>query len=201
MADLEQAETASNQDRNEEGDGTLHAIDYIYVYTRSNNVALDRIHAGLLFPNITIPRGSTINSATMEIYRSAILDPAHDMNVDIYGNDVDNAVEYATEADVKDRALTDASVPWVEDDQAGGWRVSPDIAAVIQEIVSRPGFASGNNIAILLIAKGVVDKQWQGYSWDGHANKPHIHINYDEPVPGAPSSQSLAVLAQAAGII
>jgi hypothetical protein len=116
--------------------------------------------SGLRFKNITIPQGATIISANLRLRASANWSNAT-VNSRIAAWDADNApAAIASEADyaTKWAARTTARVDW---DNIAAWTFnlgydSPDIASVIQEIVDRPGWSSGNNIIIF---------------WDDHDNR------------------------------
>jgi hypothetical protein len=62
---------------------------------------------------------------------------------------------------------------------------SPDIAAVVQEIVDRPGWASGQAMAFFLDGDEV--QNIDGYSWDYNSGQyaPRLYIEYTVP-PSAP---------------
>ncbi len=70
-------------------------------------------------------------------------------------------------------------------DVAGPDQRTPDLSAVIQEVVNRPGWASGNAIAVIITGTGkrVAD------SFDGYVyGAPYLHIQYTvstvTPTPG-----------------
>ena len=140
--------------------------DDAYEDLASNDFELDRTyirvraqdgggiyHAGVRFTNITIPRGAEITSARLKLY---LIDEFYDsMYAYIYGNDVDDAEDFSSNPHVFDenyRPRTDANVLWKYwAEGILGWHESPDISSVIQEIIDRPGWQSGNSIALLLI--------------------------------------------------
>lgn len=106
-------------------------------------------YIGLRFLNVTIPQGATISAATLNVYfTSASFDSP---NVLIYAEDVDDAATFTTGAnDISGRTLTTANVAWNASNIGTGSKTSPDIATVIQEIIDRPGWASGNDIVIII---------------------------------------------------
>src|SRR5207247_2119708 len=60
--------------------------------------------------------------------------------------------------------------------EAGPNQRTPDLGAVIQEIVSRPGWVSGNALVIIVTGNG----HRTAYSWDGsHTGAPLLHVEYD----------------------
>jgi hypothetical protein len=102
------------------------------------------------FDGVTIPQGSTIVAAYLEVvavggggFPSCL--------TNIYADDSDDAVAPTTQALHAGKVRTTAFVAW---DAPTAWAAastyqSPDIATVIQEIVSRAGWVSGNALQIL----------------------------------------------------
>ena len=103
---------------------------------------------GVRFNNVTIPQGATINTATMDLYfTSGSFD---DPDVTIYGEDVDDAATFTTAASsISSRAATTATASWDAASVGTGVKTSPDFASVVQEIVNRAGWASGNDMVII----------------------------------------------------
>ena len=109
------------------------------------------------FNNVGIPAGSaTIVSAVVEFEVDEIsTDPT---SVVIYGQAADNAPAFTViDFDISSRARTIAQVPW---NSIPNWAATnvkwqtPNLAPIIQEIVSRPGWQSGNSIVILVHGSG-----------------------------------------------
>ena len=107
--------------------------------------------SALRFLNITIPQGATIDTAKLTLTAAVALSGTV-VNSKISAEDTDDAATWSTKADYDTRFAnhTTAIVSW---DGIGAWTVdteydSPDISTVIQEIVDRAGWASGNDIAI-----------------------------------------------------
>lgn len=137
-------------------EGDVGQIDTTYI----------QLGTGLRFTNITIPQGSTINSANMT-FKSYFTRGGTTVNSVIVGHDTDNASTFSTLADYQARRgiivggasnanLTAANVSW---NSIGTWTensdyTSPDISTIVQEIVNRAGWASGNAMALF---------------WDDHA--------------------------------
>jgi Secretion system C-terminal sorting domain len=111
---------------------------------------------GLRFLNLNIPNGAIINSAHIQFTSEATVnqDPS---SIDFYGEASDKAITFSkTTNNISNRARTNASVigwspiAWNSTGIAGPAQKSPNIAAVIQEIVDRAGFASTSPIAIIM---------------------------------------------------
>lgn len=97
----------------------------------------------LRWDNISIPKDSTIIHAYLKPY--TFVHAGYPLTK-IWGIDEDNATNYAV--DPSGRDLTSASVDW--NGVLGGnvYRTSPDIKTVIQELVDRDGWVSGNAIGL-----------------------------------------------------
>lgn len=110
---------------------------------------------GYRFQNIAIPPGATINSATIKVV--AQFNDTADVQTKIHCEAADNAIAFtATGDDIGDRAKTSASVDW---DLPASWSVgdeftSPDFKAVVQEVVDRGGWASGNALIVIVVDDG-----------------------------------------------
>lgn len=148
------------------------------------------IWAGLRFLNVTIPPGSTINTAVIQLN---VVDTSNDdPNFDIYGNDVDDATTFlAVNGDISGRARTTAKTTWTATGVGAGFVASPSIVTVIQEIVDRAGWASGNDIAIIL--DGLAAAAFQFVTFDSAAgNAAKLDIDYTAPAAGSILRQMMA---------
>jgi len=100
------------------------------------------------FLNIPLNQGDTINEAYLIFPDSNFSQTT--VNSLIKGEDTDNAATFSTLGNYDGRDRTTASVEWnnIPSWGGGGERTSPDIKTVIQEIVDRPGWASGQAMVI-----------------------------------------------------
>ncbi len=107
---------------------------------------------GLRFRDIAIPQGATIDSAFITIHCHEGKDSGHVCLINISGEAADNAVTFDWTPPVTDRPRTSASVKWTVAEKWIIWKPysSPDLGGIIQEIVNRPGWKSGNAIALIL---------------------------------------------------
>jgi hypothetical protein len=129
---------------------------------------------GMRFSGVTIPPGSTINRAVLKIC-------AHPYGLQaevdgfIKGEAIDDAATFGANSRVITQlTTTTASTAWMwSEDQpwsANEWYESPDIRAVVQEIVNRPGWASNNSVVILyMIGQRTDDRMF--WSFDGDPAK------------------------------
>lgn len=112
-----------------------------------------KYHPSYSWDNVTIPQGATIDSAILEIYSTSPLGGAP--TVDIYGDDEDDMAKWSTSDRPSGRAKTTATVNWsVSHSGAGN---SPDLKTIVQEIVNRAGWASGNRLGIMFVVSTATD--------------------------------------------
>lgn len=145
MTTLNLQVSASSDDANETGAGAVQLTNATITLTSTS------AWLGFRFLNVTIPRGSTIASATLQVYAHSTAndDPAFD----IYAQADDNPATFTTAAnDISSRSRTTAVVNWTETNTGTGFQAAPDLRTVMQEIVDRPGWASGNALVLLLDA-------------------------------------------------
>lgn len=133
------------------------------------------------FTNVTVPAGATIISAKITLTAAANR-AANTVNVDIYGNDVGDATAPTSTAEYNALAETTAKVDW---DAISAWTAdteydTPDISDIVQEIVDRGDFSSGNAMQFKIKDSGSTASVYrESYSFDGSAAKAALlTINY-----------------------
>lgn len=141
---------ASADDANEIG-GTAVSITAVGALNDATNE-----WDGVRFQNVTIPPGALILSAVAQfVVFSTIDDPNHT----IYGEDIDDAPAFTIDgANLSSRTRTTATATWTSSGLGADsvtYFPTPDLSAIIQEIVDRGGWASGN--AIVLLIQGSAD--------------------------------------------
>lgn len=195
MATFNGTVAASSDDARQVSGGTMELTGG---YPNTNGSA---VWVGFRFTNVTIPQGSTINSASIILAILANDDP----DLDIYGNDVDDAATFTSTAyNISDRALTTAKVNWTASNiGAYATKSSPDIASIIQEIVDRAGWASGNDIVILFDSLSSSYINFKAYdSGEGSSAYPKITIDYTEPAGGAnPKTGRIRLTTRVGGVL
>ncbi|WP_353571737.1 PilC/PilY family type IV pilus protein [Candidatus Albibeggiatoa sp. nov. BB20] len=109
---------------------------------------------GLRFRNILVPPKAIIKSAKIEMTRLDYSTKTTDLKVLLYGEDADDTVEFVEDKntfDISQRPKTSSQITWdvpnVGKDKALS---SPDITSVVQEIVDRDGWLSGNSMAFFM---------------------------------------------------
>jgi hypothetical protein len=113
---------------------------------------------GMRFGGVAIPRAATIVSAYLQFKVDETSSAAASLTVQ--GQAADNAPTFTTAtANISSRTRTLSSAPWTPTawptvGVAGPDQRTPNIAPVIQEVVNRPGWASGNSLVILISGTG-----------------------------------------------
>ncbi len=148
---------------------------------------------GVRFAGVDLPQGATILSATLQFtVDEATGGPA---SLTIRGEGSNSAAPFTSaSADVSDRPTTGAAVTWSPPDwttigSAGPAQRPPDLAAIVQEIVARPGWAPGNALAFLVTGTG----RRTAESYEGGASvAPRLAVIYqgepDEEAPTVPAN-------------
>jgi hypothetical protein len=133
---------------------------------------------GVRFAGVSIPQGATISNAYIQFVTDEAQSEA--TTVTIKAQAADNAPTYtSTAGNVSSRARTTASVSWSPPawttiGAAGADQRTPNLASVVQEVVNRPGWASGNAIAFIVTGSG----HRTAVSYNGGATKaPLLHVD------------------------
>ena len=154
---------------------------------------------GFRFSGLAIPNGATINSASLDLY--AYNTTTGTAKVDIYGEDADDSLAFdgSNNVDISTRTLTDGTgglagvVAWdpVPTPTATGQKITtPDLSPLIQEIINRPGWTSGNALS-LIVPQNIGSRQF--YSFDGAAGNTSLYptLNVDYTYLAAPAQDKI----------
>ncbi len=145
---------------------------------------------GLRFQNLYVPQGATINAAYL-VFTVDETNSVDATDVVIRAQAADDAPAFSSTAhDLTDRALTVASVPWSIPawNAVGATQQSPDLSAVLQEIVDRGGWSPYNSVAFVIGGTGHrTAESYEGAPSSGAL----LHVEYTtEAAPGqAPTPQ------------
>ena len=139
---------------------------------------------GIKFNKINIPQGAQVKNAYIQFAVDAISKNTDPCVLTIKAEDTDSALAYdATKTyNISTRKYTTDSIRWT----VGGstWSTvgsatadqrTPNIAALINKITSRPGWKSGNSFAVSIVGTGTREVE----SYDGDAPKaPLLVLEY-----------------------
>jgi hypothetical protein len=180
---IERRIAAAADDAEESGTGnvSLTSSDLELVNDGSNQTV------GLRFPSLPIPQGATITLATIQFRADEVSSTSTALT--IRGHDVDDSgIFVSAKNNISSRPRTSASVAWSPPAwntvmQAGPNQLTPNFASVVQEIVSRPDWTSGNSMSVIVTGSGkrVAD------SFDGEpSGAPLLRIEFSTAVPAIP---------------
>lgn len=102
-----------------------------------------------------------------------------DIDSNFYGEDVAQPETYGSgTTDIDARTRTSATVLWDEDSIGTGWKDTPELKTIIQELVNRGDWGSGDDIGILMIPTSA-SKNLRYYSYDQAGdNDPKLYIEW-----------------------
>ncbi len=155
--------TASSKNE-EQSDGSA--------YTGSSDIELvyddEQQIVGIRFTGVNIEQGTSVSSASIQF----VADDKHQsgsVTFTIHGEDVNNASDVGGSDDISDRTQTSASASWSPaawntTGESGSAQRTTNIGSIIQEIVDRPGWSSGN--AIMIIIEGTSTTEYRHADWN-----------------------------------
>jgi len=131
------------------------------------------------FQNITIAQGATISSAYFKPYKSGY--PS--VPLVLHGINADNAAAPTAGSDLAASNFTSANVSWTS--SAGtGQQTSSDIKTILQEIVDRAGWSSGNAMMLAIVTNtfsyaGQYSWTARSYDYSSASEAAELVIEYD----------------------
>ncbi len=171
---------ASADDAEESATGGmyLNSSDLELVYDGSNQ------RVGMRFTNVSIPAGATVARAYVQFEAKEAQSEV--TNLLVQGQAADNPGTFTSaNGNVSTRPRTNASVawspaPWALIGEAGTTERTPDLTSIVQEIIGRPGWASGN--ALVLIVTGTGHRTARAYD-SKPAGAALLHVEYSTGPP------------------
>jgi hypothetical protein len=137
---------------------------------------------GFRFNNIDIPQGSNITSAYLRFY--SVQQQWITMGIMLYGDNVANSAVFSSSNKPSQRSLTTASVIHSDDTNWSSNTLynSNEISTVIQEIINRPDWSTGNSLSI--ISRGTslgYGRKFIGSYEGGAVNAVQLVVTYTAP--------------------
>ena len=152
--------------------------DDLEITTDGNTVQL----VGVRFANLAIPANATITNAYVQFRVDGVSTAATSLT--IRAENADNTPTYTTAlSSISSRATTAASVgwapaPWPTVGAAGEAQRTPNVAALVQAVVGRAGWAQGNALALQFTGTGMR----KAVAFEGGATfAPLLHVEYTVP--------------------
>ena len=169
----------------------INSSDLELIYDNSAQVV------GLRFTGVNIPKGAVITNSYIQFKTGQT--SSRTINLTIYGEASGNAAAFANTArNVSSRARTSNSVTWTppawsKRGEMGTAQRTPNLNAIVQEIVNQPNWNPGNSIVMMVMGKynnKRVAKSFEGNS----AGAPLLHVEFSMPVQAAMALASTASL-------
>ncbi|MDH3294988.1 MAG: metallophosphoesterase, partial [Acidimicrobiia bacterium] len=196
ILDLRVSGSRDDAEENAAGEVSRSSSDLELIFDPTNG---DQV-VGVRFAAVNVAPGTTITSAWLQFQTNDVsLDPA---SLTIEAEAADNATGFSGAAfDVSGRSRTLTSVswappPWDTKRAAGLEQQTPDLAALVQEVVDRPGWAAGNAIAFIITGTG--RRVAESYDGDPFA-APVLHIEHAGTE--SPANQPPVVVARADSVV
>ncbi len=140
---------------------------------------------GMRFPGLQVPKNATIVNAYIEFEVDETTTEQTDLN--FYAQAADDPPTFtSTGYNISTRPKSSAVVYW---DRVIGWPTlnqkerTPNLAAIIQETVNRPGWTAGN--ALVVVVTGSGQRIAEAYNGEA-ANAPLLHVEYAESLMDFP---------------
>src|SRR5207249_4870975 len=180
---VEKRVVTSTDDAEEHSDLSMHLSsgDLELIHDSSDQTV------GIRWTALAIPPGATIAAAYIQF--GAKESQSDVTSLAIRAQAADSVATFgSSNGNVSTRPRTTASVAWSPVPWTAGAlgidQRTPDLSPVIQEIVSRPGWASGSSLAIIITGIG----HRTAWAYDGNPSQaPLLHVEY--VLAGAPTAQ------------
>lgn len=155
-------------------------FDPLYMISGTPNAT-----TALRFTNITIPQGATILDARLTVWTNLNQSNVSTAWMTVGAEQVDNASQLSSAANHESRkGNLGTTLQWGPHAGLAGSNLpfqSPNLAAIVQQIVNRGGWASGNAIQFFTAANPAttIDYQYRSF-WEGLADfYPRLVINFE----------------------
>jgi hypothetical protein len=152
--------------------------DDLEITTDGNTVQL----IGVRFASLAIPKNATITNAYVQFRVDGVSTAATSLT--IRAEDADNTPTYTTALNnISSRATTAAGVswvpaPWQTVGAAGEAQRTPNVAALVQAVIGRAGWAQGSAVAFQFSGTGMR----KAVAFEGGAGfAPLLHVEYTVP--------------------
>ena len=184
---VERRVTHGNDDNEEQATGStrIASSDLELVNDGTNQTV------GIRFQNVAVPKGMTISKAYLKFQVDEASTETTNLTIQVL--DIDSATAFTTaKFDVSSRPVMAPSVawsppPWLTVGASGPDQTSADISSLVQAIVNRPGWVSGNSIAFRITGTG----KRAAESYNGSTSAaPLLHVEY---VPSGPAGSGPVV--------
>jgi hypothetical protein len=170
---------AGTDDAEEYSSGTLTlsstALELVYASKSTGNQTV-----GLRFTGVNIPKGAIITKALIQFGTSQ--KSSSTCKLTVKGEYTGSSASFSTtKKDISNRLKTTNSVPWT----VAGWTTTgaagvsqqtPDLKAIVQDIIGHTNWVSGNNMAFIITGTGTRT----AYAYEGSSSKAaQLYVEYN----------------------
>jgi len=152
------------------------------------------MYAYFRFTGVTIPKGSTISAATLQLYAINWGSVPANAKVRIFAWAIDDAPVCDATHLPQDMTTTSAYEDWTPTWNYLEFNSLTDISSVIEEIVNRTGWSSGNAINIFVFPNSATDYIVSDSYDHVPANAAKLHITYTPASGGAKAAPKIPLL-------
>ena len=134
---------------------------------------------GMRFTGIEVPKGVTITEAWIQFQVDEESSATTSLNFFAHYSDHSRSIS-SSDRDLSTRTRTASTVPWSPPvwnsvGAAGPGQRTPNLAPLLQEVVNRTGWASGN--AVMILTTGSGERAAESYNGESES-APLLHIEY-----------------------
>ncbi len=148
--------TDGNDDVEEAQNGTLYtnSSDLEMVYDSHNSNGYQKI--GLRFKSVQLPKNATITNAYLQFTADESNSASAELEISLH--DSNSSPAFSSSNNVSGRATFSSKVTWTpsswSSNQNGSAQRSPNLKNMVQSLVNKSGWASGNNLSFIIRGKG-----------------------------------------------
>lgn len=160
-----------------------------------NGASTAKSFTGIRYSGVNIPKGAKIMSARLQVYSTQ--SPWISVKTDIFGENKGNSGGFSNSSRPSQRALTSAKAVYAADNKwnQNTWYELADVSSVVQEIVNRADWNSGNSMSLIL--KGTGSAYGRKFVAGRGTNGAKLTVIYSvgtgvQPSPNASSTPSIA---------
>lgn len=175
IVDVRVAKGADDVEENSTGVMYMDSSDLELVYDGTNQVV------GMRFPSLNIPKGATITNAYLQFKVDETSSEV--TSLAIQGELSSNALAFTTtNRNVSTRLRTTSSISWLPVKwltlgATGADQRTPNLTALVQEIVNQANWASGNSLVVIITGTG--HRVAEAYEIDP-GGAPLLHVEYTQ---------------------
>jgi len=180
--------THSYHDTYEDQGSSLHTDNALIRVYGDTSAPYYWTDGGVHFPSVTVPQGSTITLAQLQLY----IDSTNydDFNFRIYCHDVDDSDDFNVVQDVNNRVKTSANYYLTDNSVGSGWYTFT-VTNVVNEVLGREGWLNGNGLTFMFIHDNSNNDRTDFRSYDYSSSyRGQLDISYTPP-PDPPTYDSL----------